>query len=265
MATINTTVKMDVDNPPAVLKRSSSAPMINELNKIMASQTTSHTVREPTTLNQVSSAVPRMRRFSASCSPLSGPSSPKLTPRVNQLRREESVDLLGREAAHERELNSAMVMSQSWEDLTLVTEPTKIDGEPLTKGKLLDPLHLSLPNSGCAPVAPFRSTPSPTRSTSVPLRLSPGVFKTNLSPSPTRKFATRRSQSPIAMRPSPLGNSVKRKFELEDNEPPAKRFGSMAIQQSSRCEPLVPNRTSDPLAGFDKLPAENCGHIAKPD
>lgn len=36
------------------------------------------------------------------------------------------------------------------------------------------------------------------------------------------------------MRPSPLGNSVKRKFELEDNEPPAKRFGSMAIQQSSR-------------------------------
>lgn len=32
-----------------------------------------------------------------------------------------------------------------------------------------------------------------------------------------------------------------------------------------RCEPLVPNRTSDPLAGFDKLPAENCGHIAKPD
>lgn len=37
-----------------------------------------------------------------------------------------------------------------------------------------------------------------------------------LSPSPTRKtFQTRRSQSPIAMRPSSLG-PVKRKFELDD-------------------------------------------------
>ncbi|KAK9510681.1 hypothetical protein O3M35_005417 [Rhynocoris fuscipes] len=225
----NSTVKMDVDDPPTVLKRSSSAPMINELNKIMTSQTStvSFSFREPTTLNQVSSGVPRIRRFSASCSPLSGPSSPKLTPRVNQLRREESIDLLGREAAHERELNSAMVISQSWEDLTLVPETTKGDGaESLSKGKVLDPLHLSLPNSGCAPVAPLCSTPSPTRSAS--------VFKPSLSPSPTRKFATRRSQSPIAMRPSSLGNSVKRKFELEDSEPPAKRFGSLAIQQTSR-------------------------------
>ena len=79
-----------------------------------------HFHRQPTL--QLCTGVPRMRRFSASFSPLSGPSSPKLTPRVNQLRREESVDLLGREAAHERELNSAMVMSQSWEDLTLVAD-----------------------------------------------------------------------------------------------------------------------------------------------
>lgn len=38
-----------------------------------------------------------------------------------------------------------------------------------------------------------------------------------LSPSPTRRtFATRRSMSPIAMRPSSLG-PVKRKFDLDDN------------------------------------------------
>lgn len=37
-----------------------------------------------------------------------------------------------------------------------------------------------------------------------------------MSPSPTRRsFATRRSMSPIAMRPSPLG-SVKRKFDMLD-------------------------------------------------
>lgn len=38
-----------------------------------------------------------------------------------------------------------------------------------------------------------------------------------MSPSPTRRsFATRRSMSPIAIRPSPLGNlgSVKRKFDM---------------------------------------------------
>lgn len=45
------------------------------------------------------------------------------------------------------------------------------------------------------------------------LRLAPY----GLSPSPTRRtFQTRRSMSPIAMRPSSLG-PVKRKFELDDN------------------------------------------------
>jgi len=48
----------------------------------------------------------------------SGP--PRLTPRVSQLRQEERVDM-GREAAHERELHSAMQMSQSCEDLTIMS------------------------------------------------------------------------------------------------------------------------------------------------
>lgn len=41
----------------------------------------------------------------------------------------------------------------------------------------------------------------------------------------------RRSLSPIAIRPSPLG-SIKRKFDLTDSEPPAKRTGGLLIQQS---------------------------------
>jgi hypothetical protein len=75
----------------------------------------------------------RARRFSASFTPVGGGGSPKLTPRVNQLRREESSldSLIGREAAHEKELHSAILISQSWEDLTLVND-----------NKVLPPLHL---------------------------------------------------------------------------------------------------------------------------
>lgn len=205
--------------------------------------------REP--MLQLCSGVPRMRRFSASFSPLSGPSSPKLTPRVNQLRREESVDVIGREAAHERELNSTMVMSQSWEDLTLVADNPK---ECSDNGKL-SPLSVSLP--------PLCSTPSPTRPASVPLRHS--VFKpTSLSPSPTRKFTTRRSQSPIAMRPSALG-PVKRKFQLEENEPSAKRFSGLLIQQA-RFEPVIKSPTLDGgLGGFDRMTQESAVPAAKGD
>lgn len=46
---------------------------------------------------------------------------------MNQLRQEECIDAAGREAAHERELHSAMVMSQSWEDLRLLEEPPTKD------------------------------------------------------------------------------------------------------------------------------------------
>lgn len=46
----------------------------------------------------------------------------RLTPRVTQLRQEECVDVAGREAAHEKEIHSAMQISQSWEDLTLDAE-----------------------------------------------------------------------------------------------------------------------------------------------
>jgi len=41
---------------------------------------------------------------------------------VSQLKQEECLDVVGREAAHEKEIHSAMQMSQSCEDLTIVTE-----------------------------------------------------------------------------------------------------------------------------------------------
>lgn len=135
---------------------------------------------------------------------LQSPSSvPRLTPRVSQLRQEECIDVAGREAAHEKEIHSAMQISQSWEDLTLEAEglsfkesdsPTQHlnKDRQLTK-RVFDPLSLNLSVNG----PPMCSSPSPTRS-SLGQRTcySPGLhmvsWKNSLSPSPTRKaFATR--------------------------------------------------------------------------
>ncbi|CAH0726223.1 unnamed protein product, partial [Brenthis ino] len=161
---------MDVDTPN-ILKRCSSAPLINEAASTAATSPTTNTAPRSTTFFGMftNNSLPRTRSNSISCSPLSAavniPASlqstcgRRLTPRVNQLRAEECADVSNtREVAHEREVHTAMQMGQSYEDLTIV----------------------GLANS-------------PTR---VP-RFSPVV-----SPSPTRKFTTRRSLSPIALRAS---------------------------------------------------------------
>lgn len=125
---------------------------------------------------------------------------PRLTPRVSQLRQEECVDVAGREAAHEKEIHSAMQISQSWEDLTLEAEglsfkdsesPTQQLNKMERPKRPLDPLSLNLSITG----SPLCSSPSPTRSGFNQRQCySPGIhiWKSNLSPSPTRKaFATR--------------------------------------------------------------------------
>ncbi|XP_054284827.1 P2R1A-PPP2R2A-interacting phosphatase regulator 1-like [Macrosteles quadrilineatus] len=240
----NPPVKMEVDIP-ASLKRSSSAPMINQLNPTMTtSATTATTSRESTTFNVFSSMAPRTRRFSASFT--SGSTapllSPRLTPRISQLRQEECLDVaVGRETAHERELNNTMVMSQSWEDLTIVGNSPKGDAgdrSPKPRVGLCDPLHVHLPS-----LSPVCSSPSPTRMLGTKQVFSPNVWKTNLSPSPTRKFTTRRSLSPIALRTPTLG-PIKRKFDLDDNEPPAKRTSMGLLMPQSRLD-----LTASPLAG----------------
>ncbi|XP_053960735.1 serine-rich adhesin for platelets isoform X1 [Anastrepha ludens] len=185
---------------------------------------------------------PRARRYSASYTPhgVAGAAGSAavasglplcLTPRVSQLRQEECVDMLNsREANHEREVHSAMQMSQSWEDLTLVAENWSCKSEELS-----NPLQVILP-AGVASC----SSPSPT-SNRAGMRLPYG-----LSPSPTRRtFATRRSMSPIAMRPSQLG-PVKRKFELDDSgagsnwnvysQPPMKKIFTESRGSSPVCQ-----------------------------
>ncbi|XP_059058123.1 P2R1A-PPP2R2A-interacting phosphatase regulator 1 isoform X1 [Achroia grisella] len=156
---------MDVD-APNILKRCSSAPLINEAASTAAISPTTNTAPRNTFFNMFSNNnVSRTRRHSGSfsplaCQPVTNSWGPRLTPRVNQLRAEECADVSNtREVAHEREVHSAMQMGQSCEDLTLVTGISN----------------------------------SPTRLQ----RFSPVV-----SPSPTRKYTTRRSLSPIAIRAS---------------------------------------------------------------
>uniref|UniRef100_A0A1A9UYL3 Protein FAM122A n=1 Tax=Glossina austeni TaxID=7395 RepID=A0A1A9UYL3_GLOAU len=179
---------------------------------------------------------PRARRYSASYSPVGGvncattPGSSRcVTPRVSQLRQEECIDMNSREINHEREVHSVMQMSQSWEDLTLVAENWSCKSDDLS-----NPLQVVLPSA-----ANSCSSPSPT-SNRAGMRLPYG-----LSPSPTRRtFATRRSMSPIAMRPSQLG-PVKRKFELDDNsannwniysQPPMKKIFTESRGSSPSCQ-----------------------------
>ncbi|XP_014204690.1 protein FAM122A [Copidosoma floridanum] len=260
---------MSVDCPvQASLKRSSSAPMINEISATMSisSPTTPAPPRDTVASFGVFSSLPRVRRFSTSSPGGTVGMGPRLTPRVNQLRREECIDVVaGREAAHEKEIHSTMQISQSWEDLTFdtdnmsfkdsSTESTPSNTLPATGAmslplkpdkqfhpkKIFDPLNLNVSTGGTSSC----SSPSPTRSGFGQRQCySPSLHAAwkngSLSPSPTRKaFATRRSLSPISIRPSCLsGTSIamKRKFEFDDSsamdrllQPPMKRTFNLLV------------------------------------
>lgn len=95
----------------------------------------------------------RTRRYSTSCSPLTG--GPRLTPRVSQLRQEECADINTREVTHEREVHTAMQISQSCEDLSLDAESWSFKSD----ADLTNPLHVTLPSVGLQNC----SSPSPTR------------------------------------------------------------------------------------------------------
>ncbi|XP_055641004.1 uncharacterized protein DDB_G0271670 isoform X2 [Toxorhynchites rutilus septentrionalis] len=185
---------------------------------------------------------------SGSCTP-----GPRLTPRISQLRQEECADVSNsREVNHEREIHSAMQMSQSYEDLTLVTENWSFSSSAKNNDDLINPLHVALPSIGTN----YCSSPSPTSRGGI------GLQYPTTSPSPTRKFVTRRSMSPCPIRPSPLSSSVKRKFDLEDNNygncyspPPLKKIftserGSSPVYQTPSPSPICPSPDSS-TASFE--------------
>ena len=114
------------------LKRSSSAPLINQLvAESSGSLLQSSSSRRSRPAQYVpAAATSRWRRWSTSTtvSPVS-PGSPVSSQgagwaRLNRIRSEETGDLVGREIQAERDvqrgLNIENSLSQSWEDLTLV-------------------------------------------------------------------------------------------------------------------------------------------------
>jgi len=267
---------MDVDPPLPLpsLKRCCSAPMIAECEseKTEASQpnttnsTHSTATAETRTSNLMSctSFEPRTRRFSASFSPLNSPGTPgsPRVPRVHQLKKEGSCDIAGREVASEKDFQSTLQISASWEDLSLSdtdSKECKAELQRRPSSACTEPIHVSLPNG----LSPFLTSPypSPTRvsgrqcfspSMQIPVRNS--SFSPTPSPSPTRKtfYTSRRSLSPIAIRASPLG-PVKRKCDLDERGDPGwfpqKKYqhfspatsqwgGSLLVTQPTSAEPV---------------------------
>lgn len=232
---------MDVDPPlppsSIALKRSSSAPMIN-VGAYEEEANEHHELLLP----QLFGNQPRARRFSASFSPSSrSPQSP-MPFRIHQIKHEEGMDVVNREVAHEREVQSALQMSLSCEDLTLTETFLPEESKP----SVMEPLHIfASPVATCASLSPTRSRKC----------YSPSMLQSVRSPnpSPTRRNFFRRSVSPIALRPSQL--PTKRKCELDERDgycSPAKRFhSSFGVPERNllSTHPLVHSLSSSSLEG----------------
>uniref|UniRef100_A0A8C9FZH2 Family with sequence similarity 122B n=1 Tax=Pavo cristatus TaxID=9049 RepID=A0A8C9FZH2_PAVCR len=190
------------------LRRSNSAPLIHGLSD-------SSQVFQPYVLRtrRNSTTVTSRHSMLLSSSPIRIPSS-----RLHQIRREEGVDLMNRETAHEREVQTAMQISQSWEESLSLSDNDLDKSEKSSSPKRIDFI----------PVSP---APSPTRgigkqcfSPSLQMFVSSNGLPPSPIPSPTRRFSNRRSQSPInCIRPSVLG-PIKRKGEMETESQPKRLF-----------------------------------------
>ncbi|XP_042626227.1 P2R1A-PPP2R2A-interacting phosphatase regulator 1-like isoform X3 [Cyprinus carpio] len=204
-------MELDLDIPSSLvqsdghLRRSNSEPMINGLSdasqvfqrEVLRSRRNSTTVVRPSVV----------------------PSSPVRVPstRLQRIKQEEGVDVMNRETAHEREVQAAMQMSQSWE------ESLSLSDNDLEKSSSSSPKRIDF-----VPVSP---APSPTRgigkkqcfSPSLQILVTSNGLTPSPVPSPTRRFS-RRSQSPInCIRPGILG-PLKRKSEMETESQPKRLF-----------------------------------------
>lgn len=110
-------MELDLEIPASLvqsdghLRRSNSAPMINGLSDSsqVFQRENLRNRRNSTTLVNRPNVIPS--------SPIRVPST-----RLYQIKQEEGVDVMNRETAHEREVQAAMQMSQSWEEsLSLVS------------------------------------------------------------------------------------------------------------------------------------------------
>ncbi|XP_013378535.1 PREDICTED: protein FAM122B isoform X6 [Chinchilla lanigera] len=204
--------KMELDFEPdishaATLRRSNSAPLIHGLSDLSQ-------VFQPYTLQTRRNSTTIMNSRS-----LLLPSSTNRIPssRLHQIKREEGLDIMNRETAHEREVQTAMQISQSWDESLSLSDSDFDKPEKLYSPKRID----------FTPVSP---APSPTRgfgkqcfSPSLQMFVSSSGLPSSPFGTP-RRFSNRRYQSPVkCIRPSVLG-PLKRKGEMETESQPKRLF-----------------------------------------
>nr|XP_005911247.2 PREDICTED: protein FAM122B isoform X4 [Bos mutus] len=206
--------KMELDFEPdtsdgGTLRRSNSAPLIHGLSDLSQ-------VFQPYTF--------RARRNSTTV--------------MSRHNLEEGMDIMNRETAHEREVQTAMQISQSWDESLSLSDSDFDKQEKLYSPKRID----------FTPVSP---APSPTRGFGKMF-----VSSSGLPPSPVpspRRFSTR-SQSPIkCIRPSVLA-PLKRKGEMETESQPKRLFQGTTNMLSPEAAQL-----SDLSSCSDILDGSNSG------
>ncbi|XP_046899657.1 protein FAM122B isoform X1 [Hypomesus transpacificus] len=250
-------MELDLEIPSSLvqndghLRRSNSAPMINGLsdNSQVFQREVLRSRRNSTTVVNRPNMVPS--------SPIRVPST-----RLHQIKQEEGVDVMNRETAHERGVQAAMQISQSWE------ESLNLSDNDLEKSASSSPKRIDF-----VPVSP---APSPTRgigkkqcfSPSLQILVSSNGLTPSPVPSPTRRFSSRRSQSPInCIRPSIMG-PIKRKGEMETESQPKRLFQGTTTMLSSdvtQLSELNSCLSSDLLDGSLSSVGSSSGSPAKMD
>ncbi|WAR28715.1 F122A-like protein [Mya arenaria] len=121
---------------PGALKRSSSAPMINILVSTSALE-----ISPPNTFTSADSQ--RTRRFSSSSMTLHNAAlTPvKIADRLNQLKHEES-EIVVRDIQKEREIRSAIQISNSWNEKISIDEPMIADSTHRRPRSFSESLHI---------------------------------------------------------------------------------------------------------------------------
>ncbi|XP_020940748.1 protein FAM122A [Sus scrofa] len=229
------------------LRRSNSAPLIHGL-----SDTSPVFQAEAPSARRNSTTFPNRHGLLLPASPVRMHSS-----RLHQIKQEEGMDLINRETVHEREVQNAMQISHSWEESFSLSDN---DVEKSASPKRIDFI----------PVSP---APSPTRgigkqcfSPSLQSFVSSNGLPPSPIPSPTTRFTTRRSQSPInCIRPSVLG-PLKRKCEMETEYQPKRFFQGITNMLSSDVAQLSDPGvcvSSDTLDGNSSSAGSSCNSPAK--
>ncbi|XP_070537700.1 P2R1A-PPP2R2A-interacting phosphatase regulator 1-like isoform X1 [Ptychodera flava] len=260
-------MEVDAYQPPCSqagtnLRRSNSLPSINT----SSGPTSSHEAP-----NFEPFVVSRIRRHSTSLSanvnnnvnksPSRASSTPiKIPSRINQIKQEERLahDVNRRESVHEKEVTSSFQLSHSWDDFTLGDSPSSRSDKSLSK--FAEPLTIfpsSLPLSSSPSPSPTRILGKQCYSPSMQMPVRSSSLTPSPTPSPTRRtFSSKRSMSPVTIRPSILAQTLKRKLGDCDVEmSPPKRYASSDSVPLSCPQPI--NHSSSNSSLEDTSPAQS--------